>query len=353
MMYNDAMKKVQTGGPACTGTPAGKVRRGSNVGGQAVIEGVMMIAPEKVSIAVRSPDGNIVVDVHERNAQFRKKKLFRWFFFRGIVSLIEMLYEGINAINYSAKIAFQQEEKKEKRRGEGFLSGTVTFVGILFALFIFLFLPIFIASKTGLDARPVLFNIVTGGLRIVFFILYILAISLIPEVKRLFQYHGAEHKSIFCWEDGKELTPENCASYTTKHPRCGTSFIFVVLIVAIIFFAIIDTLVFTVWKVPSIKLLRLAIHLCFLPFLIGLSYEIIKFAGKHKNNPLLRILLGPGLAFQYITTKEPNEQQLEVGFAALRSALGLADAPPPVSTKENEDSTLNEAPPTQHAHGGA
>jgi uncharacterized protein YqhQ len=317
------MKKAQ-GQEAANTAPADEVPRKINVGGQAVIEGVMMIAPERVSIAVRNPEGDIVVDVHERNAQFRKKRIFKWFFVRGIVSLIEMLYEGLNAINYSAKIAFQQEETKQKRRGEGFLSGTVTFIGVVLALFIFLFLPIFIASKTGLDAQPVLFNIVTGCLRIVFFIIYILAISFIPEVKRLFEYHGAEHKSIFCWEDGKPLTIENCAPYTTKHPRCGTSFIFVVLIVAIIFFALLDTLVFTVWKVPSIKVLRLAIHLCFLPFLVGVSYEIIKFAGRHKKNPLLRILLGPGLAFQYITTKEPNEAQLEVGFAALRSALGLA-----------------------------
>jgi uncharacterized protein YqhQ len=306
IIYTDTMKKV-------------------NVGGQAVIEGVMMIAPKKVSIAVRNPEGDIVIDVHERNAQFRSKKVFKWFFFRGIVSLIEMLYEGLNAISYSAKIAFQQDETQKKKRSEGFLSGTVTFLGVILALFIFLFLPIFIASKTGLDARPVLFNITTGFMRILFFILYILGISLIPEVKRLFQYHGAEHKSIFCWEDNKELTVENCAPYTTKHPRCGTSFVFVVLIVAIIFFAIVDTLIFSVWGVPPIKLLRLVIHLVFLPFLVGISYEIIKFAGNHKNNPLLRILLGPGLAFQYITTKEPTPQQLEVGFAALRSALELPD----------------------------
>ncbi len=325
------MKKVNREGISCANlrpcsgqaAPAGKVRGSFNVGGQAVIEGVMMIAPEKVSIAVRNPQGKIVIDVHNRNAQFRKKKFYKWFFIRGIVSLIEMLYEGLNAINHSAKIAFQQDEAKKRRRGEGLLSGAITFVGIILALFIFLFLPIFIASKTGLDARPILFNIVTGGVRIAFFIIYIISISFIPEVKRLFQYHGAEHKSIFCWEDGKELTVKNCASYTTKHPRCGTSFIFVVLIVAIIFFALIDTLVFNVWKVPSITLLRLAIPLLFMPFLVGVSYEIIKFAGRHKKNPVLRILLGPGLAFQYITTKEPNAQQLEVGFAALRSALDL------------------------------
>jgi uncharacterized protein YqhQ len=320
---------------------AGKVRRSFNVGGQAVIEGVMMIAPERVSIAVRNPEGDIVVDVHKRNAQFRKKRFFRWFFFRGIISLIEMLYEGLNGINYSAKIAFQQEETKRKRRGEGLLSGAVSFIAIILALFVFLFLPIFIASKTGLDARPVLFNIVTGCLRIIFFILYILAISLIPEVKRLFQYHGAEHKSIFCWEDGKELTVENCAPYTTKHPRCGTSFIFVVLIVAVIFFALIDTLVFTVWKVPAIKVLRVAIHLLFLPFLVGISYEIIKFAGNHKHNPILRILLSPGLAFQYITTKEPDEHQLEVGFAALRCALDIA---------ESHASTIKEPAPSGEGH---
>lgn len=321
-------RNPHVGTPTFTRASTGKVPRSTKVGGQAVIEGVMMIAPQKVSIAVRNPEGDIIVDVHERNQRFKKMRIFRWFFFRGIVSLIEMLYEGLNAINYSAKIAFQQEEERPKRRGEGFLSGAFTFIAVALALFIFLFLPIFIASTTGLDSRPVLFNMVTGGLRIIFFIGYILAISLIPEVKRLFQYHGAEHKSIFCWEDGKALTFENCAPYQTRHPRCGTSFIFVVLIVAIIFFALIDTLVFTVWKIPSIKLLRLVIHLCCLPFLIGISYEIIRFAGNHKQNPILRILLGPGLAFQYITTKEPNRQQLEVGFAALRSALNLAETPP-------------------------
>lgn len=313
-----------------------------NIGGQAVIEGVMMIAPEKVSIAVRNPKGKIIVDVHDRNEKFRKLKICKVFFFRGIVSLIEMLSEGINAINYSAKIAFEQETTKKKRRGEGFLSGVVSFFAIVIALAFFLFLPIFIASISGFDSRPVLFNIVTGGCRIFFFILYIIFISFIPEVKRLFQYHGAEHKSIFCWEDGKELTPENCAEYSTKHPRCGTSFIFVVLIVAIIFFAIIDTLVFNVWKVPSIKLLRFGIHLAFLPFLIGISYEIIKFAGKHKTNPILRILLGPGLLFQFITTKEPSSEQLEVGFTALRSALGIKDKDEGKRIKEEVNTTNND-----------
>ncbi len=294
-----------------------------SIGGQAVIEGVMMISPEKVSIAVRNPEGKIIVDVHKRNERFRKTRIFKWFFIRGIVSLVEMLYEGINAINYSAKIAFAQEISKDEKHREGFFSGALAFLGIILVLSIFFFLPIFIASKTGLDAKPFLFNIFTGGLRIFFFILYILGISLIPEVKRLFQYHGAEHKSIFCWEDGKELTMENCTNYSTKHPRCGTSFIFVVFIVAIIFFSLIDTLIFNVWGLPYIKLLRLFIHLLFLPFLVGISYEIIKFAGKHKANPLLRVLLSPGLAFQYITTKEPSSEQLEVGFTALRSALDI------------------------------
>lgn len=300
-----------------------KVMKKPNVGGQAVIEGVMMIAPEKVSIAVRDPDGKIVVDVHKRNERFRKIKFFKWIFIRGIVALTEMLFEGINGINYSAKIVFKQDTTLKKKRGEGFFSSTISILSILLALFVFLFLPIFIASRTGLDARPVGFNLFTGGLRILFFILYILIISFIPDVKRIFQYHGAEHKSIFCWEDGKELTIENCGKYGTRHPRCGTSFIFIVLIVAIIFFAIIDTFLFTVWGLPSIKLLRLFIHLLFLPLLIGFSYEIIKFAGNHKDNPLLKILLSPGLAFQYITTKEPNPEQLEVGLSALKAALEI------------------------------
>ncbi len=312
-----------------------------SIGGQAVIEGIMMISPKKVSIAVRDPDGKIVIDVHKRNKRFRKSRFFKWFFIRGIVSLVEMLYEGINAINYSAKVAFSNTASEKKGRGEGVFSGAISFLGILAALFIFLFLPIFIASKTGLDAKPVAFNILTGGLRISFFILYILIISLIPEVKHLFQYHGAEHKSIFCWEDGKELTVENCAKYSTKHPRCGTSFIFVVLIVAIIFFAFIDTLLFNVWGLPAIKILRFAIHLLFLPFLVGISYEIIKFAGNHKRNPLLRVLLGPGLAFQYITTKEPNNEQLEVGFAALHSALGINDKDKGKRIKDKVNSTNN------------
>ncbi|MCK4233857.1 DUF1385 domain-containing protein [candidate division WOR-3 bacterium] len=331
------MKKINVGGPVYAKASAGLTNKQKiNVGGQAVIEGVMMIAPEKVAIAVRNPEGKIIIDVHKRNERFRKNKIFKWFFFRGIVSLIEMLYEGIHAINYSAKIAFYQDIPEKKKRGEGFFSGAISFLGILLALFIFLFLPIFIASKTGLDAKPILFNIVTGAFRILFFILYIVIISFIPEIKRLFQYHGAEHKSIFCWEDGKELTAENCSRYSTKHPRCGTSFVFVVLIVAIIFFAFIDTLIFNVWGLPFIKLLRLAIHLLFLPFLIGISYEIIKFAGKHKRNPILRILLGPGLLFQYVTTKEPNNEQLEVGFAALRSALDITDNEEVTTTNNNE-----------------
>jgi len=298
----------------------------TNVGGQAVIEGVMMMSPERVSIAVRNPEGKIIVDVHKRNERLRKSRIVKWFLARGIVSLIEMLYEGINAINYSATVAYEDENvQKDKKKHEGFLMGMVSFLAVILAFFIFLYLPIFIAGKIGLDARPVIFNIFVGGIRLVFFILYILGISFIPDIKRLFKYHGAEHKSIFCWEDGKELTVENCSNYSTKHPRCGTSFIFIVFTVAIVFFTIIDILLFSVLGIPSPKLLRLAIHLSFLPFLIGISYEIIKFAGNHKNNPLLRVILGPGLAFQYVTTKEPEPEQLEVGFAALRAALNIED----------------------------
>lgn len=300
-----------------------------NVGGQAVIEGVMMIAPEKVSVAVRDPDGNIIVDVHQRNKRFKKNRFFKWFFIRGIVALSEMLYEGINGLNYSAKIALKEDPKEKKGVKENILSNTVSFLGIIIALAVFLYLPLFIASKTGLDTRPVIFNLFTGGIRIVFFILYILIISFIPDIKRLFQYHGAEHKSIFCWEDGKPLTQENCSNYSTRHPRCGTSFIFVVFIVAIIFYAIADTFIFNIWGLPSIKLVRLLIHLLLLPFLIGFSYEIIRFAGNHKDNFLLKILLSPGLAFQYITTKEPSPDQLEVGFAALKAALN------------NQETTIN------------
>jgi uncharacterized protein YqhQ len=293
------------------------------VGGQAVIEGVMMISPENVSIAVRKPDGNIKIDKHKRNEMFRKTKFYKLFFVRGIVSLIEMLYEGIRGINYSATVAMEKELSEKSKKSEGFLSGLFSFIGIVAAFFIFLFLPIFIASKIGLDTRPVLFNIFTGAMRITFFIIYIVAISFIPDIKRLFQYHGAEHKSVFCWEDDKELNVENCSNYSTKHPRCGTSFIFVVLIVAIIFFAIIDTILFGVLGIPTNKLLRFFIHLLVLPFLVGISYEIIRFAGNHKENRFLRIFLSPGLAFQYITTSEPDADQLRVGIAALKSALDI------------------------------
>jgi len=300
------------------------------VGGQAVIEGVMMKAPHAIATAIRRANGEIVIKADPYKSISEKYPILKTPFIRGSVNLIEMMIIGIKTLNYSADIAMQDEALKEnkeaeqtdKKSGTTTLSLIVTLVislGIGMALFFFL--PLFLTTKLfNVESDILIFNFVSGAIRLSILLIYIIAISFLKDIKRIFQYHGAEHKLVYTFEQGKDLSIENAAGYTTFHPRCGTSFLIVVMLIAILSFTILDALV--VQWIGYINLpIRLAIHMPFIPILGGISYEFIRFSAKRTDSLLGKILIAPGLWLQRITTKEPDTLQLEVALCALNAAL--------------------------------
>jgi len=271
------------------------------VGGQAVIEGVMMRNKEKYAVAVRLPNGKIKA-VKETSSRY--PKFFDFFFIRGIVGLGYSLYDGIRALVWSSNQNLGKEEK---------LSPTETITTISFsfllALVIFIGVPFFVAGLIHSDG--VLFNVFDGILRVILFLGYLFFISRMKDVKRIFQYHGAEHKTIACYEAKKKLTVENVRKYSRFHPRCGTSFLFVVLLLSIILFSFITG----AWYV------KLVGRIALLPVIAGIGYELIKLSYRFKDNLLVKMLIAPGLWLQRLTTKEPNDKQLEVGIKSLQNVL--------------------------------
>ncbi len=291
-----------------------------DIGGQAVIEGVMMRAPDKISIAVRKPDGQIALKEEPFISLSKKVRLFGLPLIRGMVALIETMVIGVKAITYSADIAAQEEDspadrKKQKTFSTAWLVGTVI-VALGFGFLLFFYLPLIITGLFGFESG-ILFNIVDGLLRLIILLLYIWLISLWKEIRRIFEYHGAEHKTIFADEAGHPLTVEGARMYTTHHPRCGTSFLLIVVVVSIIVFLFLGR--------PE-NLGERLIRFLFVPVIGGISYELIKLSGRKQATRLGRILLAPGLWLQQITTKEPSDDQLEVALAAMKSALGQGPA---------------------------
>jgi len=288
------------------------------VGGQAVIEGVMMRSPEFVTIAVRKPDGNILLKKDEHISWTKRLKVLGFPFLRGGVILIESLVLGIKALNFSADIAVTEEEKKQnpdkkvEKRSKFWTIGAVV-LALALGIGLFFFVPLLLTELIGVKGG-VLFNLVDGAIRLIFFLVYLTLISLWKEIRRVFEYHGAEHKCIFAYEEGKPLTMDGVRPFKTHHPRCGTSFLLVVMLVALMVFIILGK--------PQDMGDRL-IRFLFIPVIGGISYEIIRLSGKKYGKKLARILVAPGLWLQRITTHEPDESQLEVALVALRSALGL------------------------------
>lgn len=338
------------------------------VGGQAVIEGVMMRSPNSFVVAVRRADGSI----HLRKDQwFGLSKRFAFFkkpFLRGILVLFESMANGIVSLNYSANLAMEDEEKKKQGQIPGKKQqdkvGAATFltilVSFLFAIGLFVFLPHALTALIGQglgqewSLNGPQFHAVDGIIKSLVFVLYIFIIGLFPDIRKVFQYHGAEHKSIATFEAGEELTVANASKFSTLHPRCGTTFVFFLLFISIIFF----TLVFTVIPVQSIFPLEtlapqgsrfLALNIgdwqfagfdkykMFYHFfaivlkvllvapLAGLSYEILKFSGSRQKNPICRGLSFPGMLLQKLTTREPDAAQLEVALASLKTVLFLEE----------------------------
>jgi len=285
----------------------------SDVGGQAVIEGVMMRAPEKFVIAVRNPDGQIVVQ--KKDVTIDNKGIFKKPFIRGLVALYNALILGVQALNFSAYHAMGEGDEKMTKK-EIFLS---MFLGLGLGVVLFIFLPLLITDLLKhvlpiVEQSFLAFNAVDGVIRVIFFLIYIYAISFFKDIKRVFEYHGAEHKSIFTYESGEDLTVENARTKSRFHPRCGTSFLLIVMIVSIFVFSIIPN--------DSHFVIKFASRLVFIPAIAGISYEILKFSSRNQSGKLIQLLIIPGLWLQKITTKEPDDKQLEVALLSLREAVG-------------------------------
>ena len=293
----------------------------SGIGGQAVLEGIMMKNGDKYAVAVRKPDGGIDFDVASYPGVLAGNKLKEIPFIRGIFNFVDSMILGTRCINYSASFYEEEEEKSgldkalDKVSGgnaEKVLTTFVTILSVILAVGIFIVLPYFLSGQLkGYIRNDSLMAIIEGGIRIVIFILYLLAISLMKDIRRLFMYHGAEHKCINCIEHGRPLTVRNVKRSSRQHKRCGTSFLFFVFIVSIVLFFFI--------RVDS-TLEKVVLRILLIPVVAGISYEIIRLAGR-SNNIFVKILSAPGMLVQRLTTKEPDEKMIEVAIAAVEAVF--------------------------------
>lgn len=308
-----------------------------SVGGQAVIEGVMMRSKDRISTAVRVPSGEILVKTENYISFSRRHKILGLPVIRGIVTFFEMMFIGIKSLNFSADISLKEIEKKEalekgekyvpkEKKTSGLMLGLTVVIALAVGVALFFFLPLAIAELIGSKKDALAFNLIAGAIRVTIFLGYMWLISLFGEFKKVFQYHGAEHKSIFAYENGDDLTTENVGRYTTFHPRCGTSFILIVVLSAILIYAIADSIFAIITGSPPTLLERFATHFSLLPLVAGGSYELLKLSGRTCRNPVTRFLIQPGLWLQRITTREPSPDQMEVAIVALESALGQTES---------------------------
>lgn len=366
----------------------------THVGGQALLEGVMMRGKYNWAVAVREPDGNIYLEEHDLASGKAKRKWTRWPLVRGCVALVESLALGFKALEIAGEHAFGDEEAEgkdareaqamvdalesefddgddasfvsdgeavvaqgtdadaasaasatvastptpaassadAKAEGEGGLGKGVMAVsmvmGVVLGIALFLVVPALVTNLIvgEYDSNMVLWNVVDGVLRVAVFLFYIWLIGRMEDIRRMFMYHGAEHKTIHCYEHGLPLTPENARSFPRLHVRCGTAFLIMVLVLAIIVYTIVPVnAMIEAWGVPDGApklLLVLAVRIVFVPVIAGISYEItVKWAGSHPDNPLVKVILWPGMQMQYLTTNEPDDDQIECAILAMRKVL--------------------------------
>jgi uncharacterized protein YqhQ len=299
------------------------------VGGQAVIEGVMMKAPKSLAVVVRRPNGELVAREDVLNPWADRFPFLKWPVLRGTLVLMETLILGIKALNFSANQAMAEEEESQEI-GWWAMFGTMA-LALLLGLGLFVALPHWISAylggltafQFGVDSFS--FHLIDGLIKVFFFVAYVWIISRFKEIRKVFQYHGAEHKSIFTYEAGQELTVSNAKRYSTLHPRCGTSFILLVLVISLLFFSIVFPLL---PKLPSMNFwIRNGIYIVFKIFLMipitGLAYEAIKYSGKKAHLPWVRLIILPGLWIQRLTTQEPTDDQIEVALAALNRVIQM------------------------------
>lgn len=297
----------------------------ATVGGQAVIEGVMMRGSKGLATAVRLPNGEIEVKKESSESLTKKNKFLGLPIIRGFVSLIESLVIGLKSLEFSASF-FEDDDETEskfdkwfdktfKDKGSSVLMGISLVISLTFAVLLFFILPTVLTNvvKKTITANVIALNVVEGLIRVVIFLAYIFLVGKLEDIKRVYQYHGAEHKTIFCYESGIELTPENAKKFGRLHPRCGTNFLFLVMVISIIIFS------FTGWQ--SIGQ-RVVSRILLLPVVSGVTYEVIKWLGK-SDSKISKIIAWPGLLLQKITTQEPDESMLEVAITSLKAAEGL------------------------------
>lgn len=278
------------------------------IGGQAVLEGVMMRSPRAMAIAVRKPDGTIVTTAETVDTIFHRRRPFTWFPLRGVVSLTEMFLLGLKALSYSARESTGEEEDF------GTKEIIISFAfAIFFVVLLFILLPAFLAGYTkAVASTSLLKSLFEGVVRITLFLLYITAVSQMKDIKRVFQYHGAEHKTVHAYEAGLELTPGSVEKFSPLHVGCGTGYLLSVMVIAILIFAFIP---------PTSLLLRIGIQLLLVPFIASVTYEFTRLARRHEHSPITQVLMAPGLWLQKLTAREPDTGQIEVAIAALNEAV--------------------------------
>ncbi len=282
-------------------------------GGQAVMEGVMMRGRNSMAVAVRHPSGRIVIHNEPLESPLYTSRWWRLPFLRGLVILWDTLALGMRSLIYSANVALEEEEVEFR----GPAVWGLVLVSLAFAIGIFFLLPLLLVGLIDRFITSALVsNLIEGVLRLGLFLGYIGLIGRLPDIGRFFAYHGAEHKTINAYEAGAPLDPASVAAYTTAHTRCGTGFLLFVLVLSILVFALLGRPPF-IWRILS--------RLLLIPLIVSLVYEFIKFAARHQDNPLLRALVSPGLALQSLTTREPDEEMLEVAIAALESLLAAKE----------------------------
>lgn len=298
-------------------------------GGQALIEGIMMRGPKKQSVVVRKADGTMEVQIKDLHFIKDRYPVLGWPLIRGVVNFFDAMYNGVTALMYSAEFFAEGEEEEEPDKLEQWLdkhlgsekAGKVfttlaVVLGLCMSVGLFFMLPTLLGSLVALLTPSMMArNLAENLLKIVIFVGYLAMCAHMKDMRRVFSYHGAEHKTIFCYEAGLPLTVENVRVQPRHHPRCGTSFLFMVIFISIL----VSTVVFTIWPVHNV-FLRMLAHLAMLPIVVGVSYEFNRWAGRH-DGPLTRILIAPGLWLQNFTTFEPDDSMIEVGIKALELVL--------------------------------
>ena len=302
----------------------------SGIGGQAVIEGVMMKNAESYAVAVRKPDHEIIVEKKEYGGICKNERVRNLIFVRGIINFVESMILGMSCLTFSASF-FEDEEEKEHERNqkkEKAEMGITICFSLVLAVAIFMVFPFYMSLlfQRFVNSETVVI-LIEGILRLLIFLAYILLISRMEDLKRVFMYHGAEHKCINCIEHGMELTVENVKKSSREHKRCGTSFLFVVVII---------TIIATMFIRVDSRILRLALRLAIVPLVAGISYEFIRLAGRSEN-PLVNALSRPGLWMQKLTTKEPDEEMIEVGIASVEAVFDWKEFVKSIREKENDD----------------